>query len=105
MLPSVVVPPTPPPPGEPTPEQEELYQEATLEQVLRLQKLGGRRIKDAKRRVRELTRAREGAREAPTLLFHFQPGQFVIKRQKRFTKVEARALGPYRVRQVSGAYR
>ena len=62
-------------------------------------------MKEAEQRVRELTRAREGNREAPTLLFHFQPGQFVIRRQKRFTKVEARALGPYRVRKVSGAYR
>ena len=62
-------------------------------------------MREVERRVRELTRARESEREAPTLLFHFQPGQLVIKRQKRFTKVEARALGPYRVRRVTGAYR
>ena len=62
-------------------------------------------MRESELRVRALTRGREENREAPTLLFHFQPGQFVLKRQRHFTKVDARAAGPYRVRRVTGAYR
>ena len=63
-----------PPPEEPSSQQEELYQEALQQSISHLQELGGQRMQEAERRVRELTRACEGAREVPTLLFHFQPG-------------------------------
>ena len=39
------------------------------------------------------------------LLFHFQPGQFVIKSHRHFTEVDARAHGPFCVQRVTGAYR
>ena len=29
----------------------------------------------------------------------------MLKRQRRFTKLDARALGPFRVKRVAGAYR
>ena len=60
---------------------------------------------ESEQRLRALTRGREDRRETPTLLFHFQPGQFVLKRHKRFSKVDAKAHGPFRVRWVTGAYR
>ena len=60
---------------------------------------------ESKQRIRVLTRGHEDKREMPTLLFHFQPSQFVLKRHRRFTKVDTRAHGPLRARQVMGAYR
>ena len=73
LLPSIILPP-PPMVSEPSSEDEERYLEALGEQVQRLQQVGGERIAEAERRVRELTRACEATHEAPTLLFHFQPG-------------------------------
>ena len=54
--------------------------------------------------MQTLTRGHEDKWEMPTLLFHFQPGQFVLKHHRRFTKVDAMAHGPFRVRRVMGAY-
>ena len=43
----------------------------------------------SEQRVKALTRGHEDKQKIPMLLFHFQPGQFVIKRHRRFTKVDA----------------
>ena len=96
ILPSIVVLPLPLP-EEPTLREERLYQEALFGQVLRLQELGGSRMHESERRIRVLTRGHEDKREMPTLLFHFQPGQFVLKHHRCSTKVDARAHGPFRV--------
>ena len=104
LLPSIIVPPLSLP-EEPTLLEKRLYQEALFGQVLRLQELGGTRMCKSKQRLCMLTRGHEDKWETPTLLFHFQPGQFVLKHHRRFTKVDARVHGPFRVRSVMGAYR
>ena len=50
---------------------------------------------ESKQRMRVLTCSHEDKQETPTLLFHFQPGQFVLKRHWHFTKVDARVHGPF----------
>ena len=62
-------------------------------------------MRESKQRICVLTRSHEDQRKAPTLLFHFQPGQFVFKHHRHFTKVDAKAHGPFPVRRVMGAYR
>ena len=94
LLPSIVVPPLPLP-DELTLREEQLYQEGLFRQVLRLQELGGTRMRESKQCIRMLTRSHEDKREMPTLLFHFQPGQFVLKHHRCFTKVDAKAHGPF----------
>ena len=39
--------------------------------------------------MRVLTRGHEDKREMPTLLLHFQPGQFILKQHRHFDKVDA----------------
>lgn len=39
------------------------------------------------------------------MLFHFQPGQLVIRRHRIFSKMDPRSGGPFRVVRVSGLYR
>ena len=96
---SIVVLPLPLP-EEPTPREERLYQEVLFGQVFQLQELGGSRMCESKQRVCTLTRGHEDKREMPTLLFHFQPGQFILKHHRHFTKVDARAHGPFHIRRV-----
>ena len=103
LLLSIIVPPLPLP-EKPSVQEERPYQEALFGQVLRLQELGGTQLHESKRRIRMLTHCHEDKGEMPTLLFHFQPGQFVLKRCRCFTKVDARAHRPFRVRRVMGAY-
>ena len=54
-------------------------------------------MRESEQRIRVHTCGREDWRETPMLLFHFQPGQFVLKRHKRFSKVDAKVHGPFRV--------
>ena len=51
-----------------------------------------------------LTHGDEDKLKMPTLLFQFQPGQFVFKHYRWFTKVDARAHGPFLVCRVTGVY-
>ena len=50
---------------------------------------------ESKQCIRSLTRSHEDRQETPMLLFHFQPGQFVLKCHRRFTKVDTKAHGPF----------
>ena len=54
--------------------------------------------------MRALTRGHKEKWETPTLLFHFQPGQFILRCHRHFTKVDARAHRPFRVHRLMGAY-
>ena len=94
LLLSVVIP-LLPLPEEPAPWEERLYQEVLFRKVLQLQELGGSRMCESEQYIRMLTCGHEDKREMPTLLFHFQPGQFVLKHHRRFTKVDAQAHGPF----------
>ena len=60
---------------------------------------------ESEQHMHALTHVHEDKQETATLLFHFQPGQFILKCHRRFTKVDAREHGPFRVRRVMGAYR
>ncbi len=57
------------------------------------------------RRIRDATRRRERRRESPSTLFHFTPGQIVIRRHRTFSKLDPRKSPPYRVRSVAGVFR
>ena len=59
---------------------------------------------ESKQRVRALARGHEDKREMPTLLFHFQPSQLILKHHRRFTKVDARTCAPFGIRRVLGVY-
>ena len=54
-------------------------------------------MRESEQHVRALTRGHEDKWEMLTLLFHFQPNQFILKRHRHFTKVDARVHGPFRV--------
>ena len=41
----------------------------------------------------------------PTLFFHFEPGQLVLRRHKTFSKLDPKATGPFIIKGVSGIYR
>ena len=38
----------------------------------------------------------------PTTMYHFEPGQLILRRVKRLTKITPKALGPYVVLKVGG---
>jgi hypothetical protein len=56
-------------------------------------------------RIRDATKCQEKTKESPTVLFHFLPGQLVLRRQQTFSKLDSRTSGPFRIRNVTGAYR
>ena len=60
---------------------------------------------ESKQCICVLTHGHKDKRETPMLLFHFQPGQSVLKRHRHFTKVDAWAHGLFQVHRVTGAYR
>lgn len=57
------------------------------------------------RRIRDATRRREKNLVSPTVMFHFLPGQLVIRRHRLFSKLDPRTTGPFRIRSVTGTYR
>lgn len=67
--------------------------------------MGGARIAEAEKRVRTATRSKERDIVNPTMLFHFQAGQLVTRRQRVFSKMDPKSAGPYIVRNVAGLYR
>ena len=60
---------------------------------------------ELERRIRDETRRWEKELVNPTMLFHFYPGQQVMRRTRPFSKLDAKATGPFKVRKVSGLYR
>ena len=56
------------------PDEEEAYLADVSRIVEQLQELGGTRIWEAERRIRQLTKRDEGSKVNPTALFHFQLG-------------------------------
>ena len=74
LLPSMAIPGLPSLPDQPTPDEEETYLTKVSHIVEWLQGLGGTRIKEGERRIRQLTRWDEGAKVNPMALFYFQPG-------------------------------
>ena len=71
LLPSIAVPGLPSLPDQPTPDEEETYLAKVSCIVEQLQGLGGTRIKEAERRIQQLTRWDEGAKGNPMALFYF----------------------------------
>ena len=53
-----------------------------------------------KKRIRDL----EKKAVYPTTMYHFKPGQLVLRRVKRLTKITPRAIGPYIVLKVGGQF-
>ena len=92
-------------PPAPTAAEEEAYYAAFSERVEALAELGGKRIAELERRIRDSTRRREKNQVNPTILFHFEPGQIVTRRHRAFSKMDPKTTGPFRVRSVSGVYR
>ena len=74
LLPSIAVPGLPSLPDQPMPDEEEAYFADISRIVERLQELGGTRIREAERRIRQLTKRDEGSKVNPMALFHFQQG-------------------------------
>ena len=74
LLPSIAIPGLPSLPDQPMPDEEETYLADISRIVEQLQELGGTRIKEAERQIRQLTRWDEGAKVNPMALFYFQPG-------------------------------
>ena len=58
-------------PDQPTLDEEEMYLTKVSHIIKWLQKLGGTRIKEAERKIQQLTRQDEGAKVNPTTLFYF----------------------------------
>ena len=54
-------------------------------------------MREIKQHVHALTRGHEDKLEKLTLLFHFQPGQFILKCHRLFTKLDAGVHGPFHV--------
>lgn len=67
-------------PEDPTIRQEQEYYDTFAERVQALAEAGGRQIREMERRIRDATKRREKTKESPTVLFHFLPGQLVIRR-------------------------
>ena len=105
QLPSLPARPLPELPEEASAAQEEEYFEAFSQRVHQLATHGGQKILELERRVRDATRRKEKDYVHPTMLFHFQPGQLVTRRHRVFSKLDPKATGPFRVRQVGGLYR
>ena len=74
LLPSMAIPGLPSLPDQPTPDEEVTYLAEVSHIIEWLQGLGGARIKEAERRIHQLTRQDEGAKVNPTALFYFQLG-------------------------------
>ena len=53
-----------------------------------------------KKRIRDL----EKKAVYPTIMYHFEPGQLVLRRVKRLTKITPKAIGPYVVLKVGGQF-
>ena len=92
-------------PKDPSPTEEEEYYRAFSARAQDLADAGGRHIKEIKARIRETMRCTEKTQVSPTQLFHFIPGQLVMRRHQNFSKLDPRASGPYTVLKVSGTYR
>ena len=92
-------------PEDPTIRQEEKYFDTFAKRVQALAEAGGRQIREMERRIRDATKRQEKTKESPTVLFHYLPGQLVLRRQRTFSKLEAPTSGPFRARSVTGAYR
>ena len=71
LLPSMAIPGLPSLPDQPTPDEEETYLTKVSHIVEQLQGLGGAHIKEAERRIQQLTRWDEGAKVNPMALFYF----------------------------------
>ena len=71
LLPSMAIPGLPSLPDQPTPDEEEAYLAKVSHITKWLQGLGGDCIKEAERRIWQLTRWDEGAKVNPTALFYF----------------------------------
>ncbi len=62
-------------------------------------------MKDMETRIRRATLSSEKTKVNPTMLFHYMPGQLVLRRHRTFSKMDPRSAGPFIVRSVGGIYR
>jgi hypothetical protein len=74
----------------------------TLERVRRIREETAERLSRRDRLTRAAIRRRAERGEHPTTVFHFTPGQLVLRRVKRLGKIAPKADGPYRVVAVKG---
>ena len=106
MLPSTLLAPLEEePPADTDKEQMDEYYDALYAHLERVHQSTGEAIHDSEQRIRKLLREQEAHLVAPSTLFHFQVGQQVIRRQKRFSKIMPRASLPYTVTDVGGQLR
>ncbi len=78
---------------------------AFADQARELAEAGGARIAEMEWRIRASTRKRERSKVTPTLLFHFFPGQLVVRRHRTFSKLDPKSSLPYRIRSIRGVFR
>ena len=62
-------------------------------------------MREEESKLRALVRGRETRVETPPTLFHFAIGDKVLRRSRVFSKLDARATGPFEVVKVGGQLR